>query len=94
MRLQVTVYFQVSGCDLYSTDQKSRLWESGMTHKISNQIMIKMCHCLFSMIRASLFVYHVSYVIDLSSERYIVSTGHRYSWYQQRRYSEDTNGET
>ena len=28
-------------------------------------------------------------MVGLSSEKYIVSTGHRYSWYQQRRYSED-----
>ena len=38
--------------------------------------------------------FYFSLVIDFSSEKYIVSTGHRYSWYQQRRYSEDTVGET
>ena len=65
-----------------------------MAHKISNQVMMKMYHCLFSMIRASLYVYHFSSVIDFSPERYIVSTGHRYSWYQQRKYSEDANGKT
>ena len=64
-----------------------------MAHKISNQVMMKMYHCFFSMIRASLYVYHYSSVID-SSQRYIVSTGHRYSWYQQRKYSEDANGAT
>ena len=42
------------------------------------------------MIRASFCIYHFSSVIDFSSERYIVSTGHRYSWYQQRKYSKDT----
>ena len=34
---------------------------------------------------ASLHIYHFSTVIDFSSKRYIVSTGHRYSWCQQRR---------
>ena len=43
---------------------------------------------------ASLYIYHFSSVIDFLSEKYIGSTGHRYSWYQDRRYSEDANGET
>ena len=42
----------------------------------------------------SLYIYHFSSVIDFSSEKHIGSTGHRYSWYQQRRYSEDANGKT
>ena len=33
-------------------------------------------------------------VVDFSSEKYIGPTGHRYSCYQQRRYSEDADGET
>ena len=45
------------------------------------------------MIRASFYIYHFSSVIDFSSERYIVSNGHRYSWYQQRRYSKDAKRE-
>ena len=32
-------------------------------------------------------------MIDFSSERYIVSTGHKYSWYQERRYSKDAKRE-
>ena len=52
-----------------------------------------MYHCLFNMIRASCYIYCFSSVIDFSSERYIVSTGHRYSWYQQRRYSKDAKRE-
>ena len=43
---------------------------------------------------ASLFTYHFSTVVDFSSEKYSGSTEHRYSWYQQRRYSEDANEET
>ena len=34
---------------------------------------------------ALLYIYDFSSVIDFSSEKYIVSTGHRYSWCQQRR---------
>ena len=33
-----------------------------------------------------LYIYHFSYVLDFSSEKYIGSTEHRYSWYQQRTY--------
>ena len=36
---------------------------------------------------ATLYIYDFSSVIDF----YIVSPGHRYSWYQQRRYSEDAD---
>ena len=32
-------------------------------------------------------------MIDFSSERYIVSTGHRYFWYQERRYSKNATRE-
>ena len=67
MRL-VTFYLQVSGSDLYSTDRKSRSHESSMAHKISNQIMMELYQCLFSMIRVSLYVYHFLSVIDFSSE--------------------------
>ena len=42
-----------------------------------------MYHCLFNMIRALFYIYFFSPVIDFSSERYIVSTGHRYSWYSR-----------
>ena len=35
---------------------------------------------------ASLYIYHLSFVIDFSSEKHIVSTGHR--------YSEHADGET
>ena len=52
-----------------------------------------MYHCLFNMIRASFYFYHFSSVIDFSFERYIISTGHSYSWYQQRRYSKDAKRE-
>ena len=45
------------------------------------------------MIRASFYIYHFSSVIDFSSKRYTVSTGHRYFWYQQRRYSKDAKRE-
>ena len=38
---------------------------------------------------ASLYIYDFSPVIEFSSEKYIGSTGHGYSWYQQRRYIED-----
>ena len=43
---------------------------------------------------ASLYIYHFLSVIDFSDEKYIVSTGQRYSWYQHRRYSEDADVET
>ena len=49
---------------------------------------------IFKHEHSSLCIYHFSCAIDFSSEKYIVSTGHRYSWYQQRRYSEDADGET
>ena len=42
---------------------------------------------------ASLNMYHFLSVIDFSYEKYIVSTGHSYSWYQKRRYSGDADGE-
>ena len=35
------------------------------------------------MIRALFYIYRFSFVIDFSSKRYIVSTGHRYSWYRK-----------
>ena len=44
--------------------------------------------------KALLYIYHFSSVVDFLFEKYIVSAKHRYSWYQQRGYSEDTNGET
>ena len=33
-------------------------------------------------------------MINFSSEKYIGSTEHRYSWYQQRKYSEDVSGDS
>ena len=41
----------------------------------------------------SVSIYHFPSVIDLFFENYIGSTGHRYSWCQRRRYSEDADGE-
>ena len=38
-------------------------------------------------------LYQSSPVVDISSKKYIVSTGHRYSWYHQRRCNEDADGE-
>ena len=43
---------------------------------------------------ASLYVYHCSSVVDISSEKYSGSTGHRNSWYQQRNLQGWSNGET
>ena len=39
---------------------------------------------LYSWCIELLYIYHFSTVVDLSSERYSGSTGHRNSWYQQR----------
>ena len=35
------------------------------------------------------YSYHVSSMIDFSSEKYICSTGHKDSWYLQSNFSED-----
>ena len=35
---------------------------------------------------ASLYIYHCSTVVDVSSEKYSGSTGHKNSWYQQRNF--------
>ena len=48
----------------------------------------------YLLVRASFYIYHFSSVIDFLSERYIVSTGHRYSWYQERKYSKDAKRDT
>ena len=42
----------------------------------------------------SLHVYYFSPVTNLSSENCISSTGHKHSWYQQRRHSKDADRET
>ena len=42
----------------------------------------------------SIQIYDFSCEVDFSSEKYIISTGHMYSWSQQRRYSEDVDRET
>ena len=41
-----------------------------------------------------LVIFDYSSVVAPSSEMCIVSTGQKNSWYQQRRYSENTDGET
>ena len=43
---------------------------------------------------APLYIYHFATVVDFSFEKYSGSTGHRYSWCQQRTYSGDADGET
>ena len=43
---------------------------------------------------ALLYIDHCSTVVDFSSEKYSGSAGHRNSWYQQRTFSQDANGET
>ena len=42
----------------------------------------------------SLVLNHFSSVNEFLFEKYIDSTGHRYSWYQQNGYSEDADRET
>ena len=37
----------------------------------------------------SLLFYHIASVIDLSSEKYICSTGHKNCWYMRNEFSED-----
>ena len=38
---------------------------------------------------SSLLFYHISSVIDFSSEKYMCSTGHKDSWYLQSEFSDD-----
>ena len=60
---------------------------SGKTRTCNPSEFIQMVYCI-------IMYYHFLSVIAFSTKRYTVSTGHRYSWYQQRKYSEDASGET
>ena len=69
-RFKASLHSAISSAQLYSTSQ---MYEFCFAHSS----VVKIIHI-------SLYIYHLSTVLDFSSEKYCGSTGHRNSWYQHR----------